>query len=166
MNETTKEYRALLLTETNKHCYFFNSLYETLTKVHIDVFRISAPWRHGESFDCLESNIKFSDWKSVYLGITNSSTGDLLCAPHFICAHCSFGGEVKAQTVWSNQRAPLVCLTQHWTQGKVKDVCGGMIAHDGPTTCLWNRGGGVYVVCCAFYVFDKVPINKIWIFTK
>ncbi len=49
------------------------------------------------------------------LGITNHSWGDLFGASHFISAHGSFSCEVKAQSVWSNQRASLICLSQHWT---------------------------------------------------
>ncbi len=73
------------------------------------------------------------------LGITNHSWGDLFGASHFISAHGSFSCEVKAQSVWSNQRASLICLSQHWTQGIVKDVRGGMVTHDGPTTTLREK---------------------------
>ncbi len=73
------------------------------------------------------------------LGVTNHGWGDLFCAPHFICAHGSFSCEVKAQSVWSNQRASLICLSQHWTQGIVKDVRGGMVTHDRPTTSLREK---------------------------
>lgn len=67
-----------------------------------------------------------------HLCIADHCAGNLLCASHLFCAQSTFGGEVKAQAVRSHQGATLVSLSQDLPQGKVQDVGGSVVTHDGP----------------------------------
>lgn len=75
-------------------------------------------------------------YSSTDLSFSYQDTGDLLSPPDLPRAQGAFRGEVKAQAVCGDQRAPLVGLPQNSPQGKVQDVCGGVVAHDESTTGL------------------------------
>ncbi|KAF3854460.1 hypothetical protein F7725_022515 [Dissostichus mawsoni] len=64
------------------------------------------------------------------------ATSDLLRPADLPRAQGAFSSEIKAQTVGGHRGAPLVCLPQNPPQGEVQDVCGGVVAHDWPTTSL------------------------------
>lgn len=87
----------------------------------------------------------FHVYSPADLGFFYHGTSDLLSLADLPRAQGTFSSEVKAQAVRGDQGAPLVCLPQNPPQGEVQDVCGGVVAHDGPTTSLEREYEQTYV---------------------
>ena len=49
------------------------------------------------------------------------------------------GSEVEPEPVWRHQWPSLVSLSKHPAEGKVQDVCAGVVAHNRSSPCLRNN---------------------------
>ena len=49
------------------------------------------------------------------------------------------GSEVEPEPVWRHQWPSLVSLSKHPAEGKVQDVCAGVVAHHRSSPCLQNN---------------------------